>query len=96
MPARVKGHFVEPMLLLRTDALPHHRRWDYQLKLDGYRAVAFRTGGTVHFRFRNDNDFSVRYPAVVQGLAKLPNETVIDGEIVALDSDGRFSTERGS
>ena len=91
MPARVKGHFVEPMLLLRTDALPADRRWDYQLKLDGYRAVAFRTGGTVHLRSRKDNDFSVRYPAVVQGLAKLPNETVIDGEIVALDSDGRPS-----
>jgi ATP-dependent DNA ligase len=50
------------MLLLRTDALPDDRRWDYQLKLDGYRAVAFRTGGTVHLRSRNDKDFSVRYP----------------------------------
>ena len=55
------------------------------------RAVAFKTAGTVHLRSRNDNDFSVKYPAVVQGLAKLPNETVIDGEIVALDSEGRPS-----
>ncbi len=91
MTARVKGYFIEPMLLLRTDALPDDRRWDYQLKLDGYRAVAFNTGGRVHLRSRNDNDFSVRYPAIVQQLAKLPNETVIDGEIVALDSDGRPS-----
>ena len=63
MAARVRGDFIEPMLLLRADALPDDRRWDYELKLDGYRAVAFRTGGTVHLRSRNDKDFSVRYPA---------------------------------
>ena len=91
MTTRVRGHFVEPMLLLRADALPDDRRWEYQLKLDGYRAVAFKSGGTVHLRSRNGNDFNVRYPAVVHGLAKLPNETIIDGEIVALDSDGRPS-----
>jgi ATP-dependent DNA ligase len=39
----------------------------------------------LHLRSRNDNDFSIRYPAVVQGLAKLPDETVIDGEVIALD-----------
>ena len=61
------------------------------MKFDGYRAVAFRTGGRIHLRSRNDNDFSLRYPAVVGGLAKLPDETVIDGEIVALDGDGRPS-----
>jgi bifunctional non-homologous end joining protein LigD len=92
MPSRVKAAFVEPMLLLRTDALPDQSsRWAYQLKFDGYRAIAFKTGGRVHLRSRNDNDFSSRYPAVVRALAKLPGETVIDGEIVALDQDGRPS-----
>src|SRR5262249_40967061 len=56
-----------------------------------YRAIAFKTGGKVYLRSRNDNDFSRRYPAVVGGLAKLPDETVIDGEVVALDEDGRPS-----
>jgi len=80
------------MLLLRTDALPADRgRWEYQLKLDGYRAVAFKTGGRVHLRSRNDNDFSLRYPAVVTGLAGLPGETAIDGEVIALDEEGRPS-----
>jgi ATP-dependent DNA ligase len=45
----------------------------------------------VHLRSRNDNDFSIRYPAIVKGLAKLPDETVIDGEVIALDEDGRPS-----
>ena len=42
------------MLLLRTDQLPDDAaRWSYQLKFDGYRAVAFKTSGTVHLRSRN-------------------------------------------
>jgi DNA ligase D-like protein (predicted ligase) len=92
MPARERGRFIEPMLLLRTDALPDDdNRWEYQLKLDGYRAIAFKTGGKLHLRSRNDNDFSLRYPGVVKGLAKLPDETVIDGEVIALDANGRPS-----
>ena len=92
MPARDKAGFVPPMLLLKTEMLPDDlARWAYQLKLDGYRAIAFKTAGKVHLRSRNDNDFTARYPAVVAGLAKMPNETVIDGEIVALDDDGRPS-----
>jgi len=89
---RVKAGFVEPMLLLRTDALPDDRgRWMYQLKLDGYRAIAFKTGGVVHLRSRNNKDFDRRYPGIVRGLATLPNETVVDGEVIALDENGRPS-----
>src|SRR5215212_3884084 len=80
------------MLLLRVDALPDDpKQWLYQLKLDGYRAVAYRSGAKIHLRSRNDNDFSLRYPAVAKALAKLPDETVIDGEIVAVDEEGRPS-----
>jgi bifunctional non-homologous end joining protein LigD len=79
------------MLLLKTEKLPAGEQWLYQLKLDGYRAVAFKRGGTLHLRSRNDKDFSLRYPGVVKGLAKLPDDTVIDGEIVAFDRDGRPS-----
>jgi bifunctional non-homologous end joining protein LigD len=92
MPSRVKARFIEPMLLLRTDVLPADAsRWEYQLKLDGYRAIAFKSNGRLHLRSRNDNDFSGCYPAVLKGLAKLPDETVIDGEIIALDADGKPS-----
>jgi bifunctional non-homologous end joining protein LigD len=80
------------MLLQRTTQLPNDpARWSYQLKLDGYRAIAFKNREGLHLRSRNDNDFSRRYPAVLKGLAKLPNDTVIDGEIVAFDADGRPS-----
>jgi len=89
---RRKAEFIEPMLLLRTDKLPDDpARWAYQLKLDGYRAVAFREDGRLQLRSRNDNDFSQRYPAVLEGLAGLPEGTVIDGEVVAFDEEGRPS-----
>jgi DNA ligase D-like protein (predicted ligase) len=92
MPARAKASFIPPMLLLKSEALPDDPdRWLYELKLDGYRAIAFKTGGRLHLRSRNDNDFSVRYAAVARGLKDLPDETVVDGEVVAFDEDGRPS-----
>jgi DNA ligase D-like protein (predicted ligase) len=92
MAASGKAKYIEPMLLLRTDALPPDgTRWQYELKFDGYRAIAFKTGGTIHLRSRNDNDFRIHYPSIVKGLATLPAETVIDGEVVALDEHGRPS-----
>jgi len=47
--------------------------------------------GKVHLRSRNDNDFNARYPGIVEALAPLPNDTLIDGEVVALADDGRPS-----
>ena len=92
MPARARARFVPPMLLLRTDTLPDDPvRWLYELKMDGYRAIAYKTGGAVHLRSRNENDFSRRYAGIPRGLADLPDETVVDGEVVALDASGRPS-----
>jgi DNA ligase D-like protein (predicted ligase) len=79
------------MLLLRTDSLPSGDQGVYELKLDGYRAIAFKRNSDVNLRSRNDNHFKARYPAVVKALGKLPDDTVIDGEIVAFDEDGRPS-----
>ena len=47
-PPKLQGKFIEPMLLLRTDKLPDRDGWLYELKLDGFRAVAFKTGCKVH------------------------------------------------
>lgn len=77
------------MLLLRTDKLPEGVGWQYEVKLDGYRALAIKTGGRVQLRSRNDKDFTRRYPGIVAALASLPDETVIDGEVVALDAGGK-------
>jgi bifunctional non-homologous end joining protein LigD len=83
--------FIDPMLLLGTDRLPAGDQWSYEIKLDGYRALAIKSGGKVQLRSRNNNDFNTRNPAIVDALAPLPDETVIDGEVVALDAHGKPS-----
>jgi len=79
------------MLLLKSDSLPDGTDWIREIKLDGYRAIAFKSGGKIHLRSRNDNDMLARYPAIAKALAKLPEDTAVDGEVAALDAEGRPS-----
>src|SRR6202163_3898999 len=88
---RARAAFVEPMLLLRTEKLPEGKDWLYELKFDGYRALAIKSGGRVQLRSRNDNDFTTRYSSITDALSGLPDDTLVDGEVVALDADGKPS-----
>jgi hypothetical protein len=87
----VRARFIEPMLLQQTARLPEGAQWLYELKLDGYRAIAFKADGRVHLRSRNDKDSVTRYLTIASALSGLPDETVIDGEVVALDATGKPS-----
>jgi DNA ligase D-like protein (predicted ligase) len=88
---KLNASFIEPMLLLRKETLPEGAEWTYEIKLDGYRAIAIKTGGQVQLRSRTDNDFSVRYPSIAEALKAMPDNTVVDGEVVALDTEGKPS-----
>ncbi len=79
------------MLLLPAASLPTGPNWSYEVKLDGFRALAIKAGGAVQLRSRNDHDFNRRYPEVVKALRALPDNTVVDGEVVALDDTGHPS-----
>jgi DNA ligase D-like protein (predicted ligase) len=82
------------MLLLRSNKLPAGDSWLREVKFDGYRAIAYKTDNLVYLRSRNDNNFAVRFPEIAKALKPLPDDTVVDGEIVALDEKGRPSFNR--
>jgi len=67
----VKAAFIEPVLLQPAGKLPEGANWAYELKLDGYRALAIKSDGKVHLRSRNNKDFNARYPALAKALASL-------------------------
>jgi bifunctional non-homologous end joining protein LigD len=84
--------FIIPMAALLVSKLPEGDEWLYELKLDGYRALIIRDGARVEIRSRNDKDLTRVYPGVAAAALKLkPDQVVLDGEIVALDADGRPS-----
>ena len=83
--------FIEQMACLAAANLPAGSDWEYELKLDGYRAIGFKRRGRVHPRLRNAKDLSQRFGSLIRLLRPLADETVVDGEIVALDDAGRPS-----
>ena len=80
--------FVEPMECLAVSKLPEGSQWVFEIKLDGYRALGIKSNGSVRLLSRRNNSFNQQYPLVVKALAELPEDTIVDGEIVALDASG--------
>jgi bifunctional non-homologous end joining protein LigD len=82
--------FVEPMKARLVGSKPAGP-WIWEIKFDGYRAVALR-GGETRILSRNEKDLGARFPAVKDSIAALDvQDAIIDGEIVALDEKGRSS-----
>jgi len=83
--------FIEPMMALRVQELPADV-WLYDMKLDGYRTLAFKTGAEVKFLSRNRTLFNDNQPVLIDALKSLKAKSfVIDGEVAALDQHGRSS-----
>jgi DNA ligase D-like protein (predicted ligase) len=72
--------------------VPEGADWLYEVKLDGYRALIIKNGPRVQIRSRNEKDLTAAYPTVAAtGLRLNADTAVIDGEIVAVDEEGRPS-----
>lgn len=84
--------FVEPMKCLLVSRLPEGPEWAYEIKLDGYRAQALCDGKATRLLSRNGKDLAGRFPSILRELAAaFPADSVVDGELVALDPSGKPS-----
>jgi len=80
--------FVEPMKA-KLAAFPPHGDWTYEIKFDGWRALALKGGSQARLVSRNEKDFGSKFPEIMESLALVDaQDAIIDGEIVALDEKG--------
>ena len=80
------------MMAVSAAKLPVGPEWSYEVKWDGYRAQAVKDGAVVSLASRNLKNITRQYPAIAEGAARLrAKSAVLDGEIVALDAQGRPS-----
>ena len=90
-PAKHKRpEWVEPMKAKLVETPPAGDAWIYELKWDGYRALAIKNGEHVELISRNEKSMNHDFPEIREAVEQLPAENAIfDGEICALDSGGR-------
>ncbi len=84
--------FIEPMKAKLISEPPKVGDWQYEIKFDGFRALALKGSNEVRLLSRNNKDLGSKFPAVLEAVSALRvQECIIDGEIVALDPQGRSS-----
>ncbi len=85
--------FIQPMLALFADEPFEDPAWLYEIKWDGYRALAFLKNSRVRLFSRSENEMTADYPEIAEKLPLLvtAESAILDGEICALDESGRAS-----
>jgi bifunctional non-homologous end joining protein LigD len=86
---KTQASFIEPMECLAVSKLPEDAPWIWEVKLDGYRALAVKSPPGLTLFSRSRKSLNRQFPYIVEALADLPEGTVVDGELVAIDDSGR-------
>ncbi|MDR0261866.1 MAG: DNA ligase D [Sphingobacterium sp.] len=79
---------VQPMLATLVDKPFDDEDWVYEVKWDGYRAIAFMKNGQVELKSRNDKSFNEKFYPVYDSLKSMELNAVVDGEVVVLEKNG--------
>src|SRR6516162_9849659 len=91
-PRPVAAFRYKPMLATLVNELPRAGEWLYEVKFDGYRAIAYVRGGRCELRSRTDNNLTARFGEVATAIDRATrDDAVLDGEVCALDERGRPS-----
>ncbi len=88
-PAPAKIAFIESMECLPVATLPEGKDWSFEIKLDGFRLEAVKQKGETTLFSRRGNILNRKFPYIATALKGLPDDTILDGEVVALDGQGR-------
>ncbi len=92
LPQESQPDFIAPQLALEATATPITGDWLHELKLDGYRIQARKSGSEVTLLTRNGLDWTHRMPVIAAAVAQLPvQDCTLDGEVVVLAPDGNSS-----
>lgn len=96
MPANLKESafpsFIKPELATLVDKVPQGENWLHEVKLDGYRILAFKKGKEISLKSRNNKDWTDDLQLIHEKLKELPiNQVILDGEVVVLDEQGKSS-----
>jgi bifunctional non-homologous end joining protein LigD len=68
--------------------MPEGPEWQLELKLDGDRGIGIKSNSRAHLASRDGRNFSEQFPTITRALNRLPDETVVDGEIAAVNENG--------
>lgn len=79
---------LTPMLATLVDHSFDKEGWGYEIKWDGYRALAFMNEGKVELKSRNDKSFNEKFYPIYNALKKWNVNAVVDGEVVVVDENG--------
>ncbi len=92
LPKESQPDFLSPQLAQQAETPPSNQDWLHELKLDGYRIQARKSGAKVQLFTRTGLDWTHRMPAIAAQVARLPADKVtLDGEVVVLSPDGTTS-----
>ena len=80
---------LSPMLATMVDKPFDKEGWQYEIKWDGYRTVAFCNKNKVELKSRNDKSFNAKFYPVYKAVQQWNINAVVDGEVVVLDEDGK-------